>query len=279
MEKLLTKFGAVAIALAMSGLPAVALAESGNGETQGNAVQVTSVQAEQVQKTSEAAREGQKQRAEVSREQQKNQLEEEKGQSEATSSNDRGGNQIDENQNDDGEINLDLEDDSNPATSFEDLKQKIEKRRGQLEQEVASTTEADKNIVENANPVRLAVHSLLASKELLGGIGQQVSEIAKQMNDSVATTTNAEAKVQARSFITRLLFGGDSAAADVIARQVAQNQSRIDDLNKLLGEANVPADIQTVLKAQITAIQDAQARLQALAQKEQKAWGLFSWRF
>jgi len=279
MEKLLTKFGAVAIALAMSGLPAVALAESGNGETQGNAVQVTSVQAEQVQKTSEAAREGQKQRAEVSREQQKNRLEEEKDQSEATSSNDRGGNQIDENQNDDGEINLDLEDDSNPATSFEDLKQKIEKRRGQLEQEVASTTEADKNIVENANPVRLAVHSLLASKELLGGIGQQVSEIAKQMNDSVATTTNAEAKVQARSFITRLLFGGDSAAADVIARQVAQNQSRIDDLNKLLGEANVPADIQTVLKAQITAIQDAQARLQALAQKEQKAWGLFSWRF
>jgi len=215
----------------------------------------------------------------VSREQQKNRLEEEKDQSEATSSNDRGGNQIDENQNDDGEINLDLEDDSNPATSFEDLKQKIEKRRGQLEQEVASTTEADKNIVENANPVRLAVHSLLASKELLGGIGQQVSEIAKQMNDSVATTTNAEAKVQARSFITRLLFGGDSAAADVIARQVAQNQSRIDDLNKLLGEANVPADIQTVLKAQITAIQDAQARLQALAQKEQKAWGLFSWRF
>jgi len=50
MEKLLTKFGAVAIALAMSGLPAVALAESGNGETQGNAVQVTSVQAEQVAK-------------------------------------------------------------------------------------------------------------------------------------------------------------------------------------------------------------------------------------
>ncbi len=177
------------------------------------------------------------------------------------------------------EIDLELEDDSNPATSLEDLQQKIEVRKHQLEQEVASTTEADKNIVENANQVRLAVHTLLASRDLIGGIGSQVSEIAKQVNDSVATTTNAEAQIQSRGFLARFLFGGDSAAADVISQQVAQNQQRIDDLTKLLGEANVSADIQVVLKAQIAALQDAQARLQALAEKEQKMWGLFSWRF
>jgi hypothetical protein len=185
----------------------------------------------------------------------------------------------DTNENVQGDINLELESTTTPAFSLAGLKLSIEQRKQQLQQEVASTTEADKNIVENANPVRLAVHSLLASKDLLGGIGSQVSEIAKQMNDSVATTTNAEAKIQSRGFLTRFLFGGDSAAADVISQAVAQNQQRIDDLTKLLGGANVSADIQIVLKAQITALQTAQARLEDLAQKEKSAWGLFSWRF
>ncbi len=264
--------GAVALALAMSGLPAIALAENGGGEGQGDGVQT-----QQTQQVQESAREQQKQNTEVSREQEKNQLEasssSEQAKAEEATSNDQSLEQGQE------EINLELEDDSNPAKSFEDLKQKIEIRKNQLEQEVASTTEADKNIVENANPVRLAVHALLASKDLVGGIGPQVSEIAKAMNDSVATTTNVEAKIQSRGFITRLLFGGDSASADVISQEVTKNQTRIDDLTKLLAQANVPTDIQATLQAQITALQDAQTRLQDLSQTEQKQWGLFSWRF
>jgi Tfp pilus assembly protein PilN len=99
------------------------------------------------------------------------------------------------------------------------------------------------------------------------------------MNDSVATTTNAEVKIQSRGFLTKLLFGGDTTSADVIKAEVAQNQQRIDDLTKLLAGANVSVDIKTTLSAQMTALQDAQSRLQDLAQKEQSTWGLFSWRF
>ena len=286
MNKHIYTAGISVLALAMAAMPALALAENG-GDGQGDgAVQVsataqgTTVSAG-VTATGEAAREQQKQNTEMSREQQKQQLEQEKAQLEASSTDEQGGNENvrGEDQAEQEGIHIDMEDDSSPATSLEDLKQKIEVRKHQLEQEVASTTVADQNIVENANPVRLAVHTLLASKELIGGIGPQVSEIAKQVNDSVATTTNAEAKIQSRGFLTRLLFGGDSAAADVIAQQVAQNQQRIDSLNALLGQANVSADIQVVLKAQIAALQDAQTRLQDLAQSEQKAWGLFSWRF
>ena len=286
MNKHIYTAGISVLALAMAAMPALALAENG-GDGQGDgSVQVsataqgTTVSAG-VTATGEAAREQQKQNTEMSREQQKQQLEQEKAQLEASSTDEQGGNENvrGEDQAEQEGIHIDMEDDSSPATSLEDLKQKIEVRKHQLEQEVASTTVADQNIVENANPVRLAVHTLLASKELIGGIGPQVSEIAKQVNDSVATTTNAEAKIQSRGFLTRLLFGGDSAAADVIAQQVAQNQQRIDSLNALLGQANVSADIQVVLKAQIAALQDAQTRLQDLAQSEQKAWGLFSWRF
>lgn len=284
MKKYVHVIGASVLALAMSGLPVVALAENGSGEGQdGVNVQATVNVQGQDQKASESVREQQKQQQETTREQQKNQLEQDKNQIEASSSNEQKGN---ENMRGDvkevtevPEIDLELEDDSDVASSFDDLRQKIEVRKHELEQEVASTTEADKNIVENANEVRLAVHALLSSKNLVGGIGSEVSQIAKEINDSVATTTNAEAKIQSRSFLARLFFGGDSAAADVISQAVAKNQTRISDLAALLGEANVSADIQAILKAQITALQDAQTRLQALADKEQKMWGLFSWRF
>jgi hypothetical protein len=264
--------GAFALALAMSGLPAIALAENNGGGEVGVQTQVR-VQTKGIEASSSArVGEGGQTEATSSKEQE-NQLE-------ATSSNDQKGNEnVQSGDQGNQEIDLELESTTTPAFSLAGLKLSIEQRKQELDQEVASTTEADKNIVENANPVRLAVHSLLASKDLLGGIGQQVSEIAKQMNDSVATTTNAEAKIQSRGFLTRFLFGGDSAAADVISQAVAQNQQRIDDLTKLLGGANVSVDIQIVLKAQITALQTAQTRLLDLAQKEQKMWGLFSWRF
>lgn len=266
-------FGTLALALSMSGLPAVAFAENGGGEDGAVAqVQVTAVTtAAPAGLTGERAREWQKQQVELSREEQKQQIE--------ASSTGGGRPSIKGGEREGQEIDLDLEDDSSPATSFGDLKQKIEVRKRELEQEVASTSPDHQNIVENTNPVRLAVHTLLSSKNLVGGIGPQVSEIAKQMNDSIATTTNAEAKIQSRGFLARLFFGGDSTSAEVIAQQAAQNQERIDKLTALLGQANVPADVQATLEAQITALKDAQARLQDLAQREQRAWGLFSWRF
>lgn len=177
------------------------------------------------------------------------------------------------------EIDFELEDDESPAFSFDDLKQKIEKRKHELEKEVASSSPKHKEIIENANEVRLAVHSLLASKELLGGIGSQVSEIAKKMNDSVATTTNAEAKIQSRGFFVRLFLGGDKTSAEVIVQEASQNQKRIANLTELFGKVNVPTDVQAILKEQITALETVQTHLQDLAQKEKSAWGIFSWRF
>ena len=285
MKRHFYKFGAAALALAMSGLPVVALAESNGGDGEVNTqvgVQVPGATVTTgVSGQSEFAREQQKQNAETLREQAKQQLEvareQQKQQLEASSSDQR--ENLNEDQGDQEDINLELEDDEDVAFSLDDLNQKIEVRKHQLDQEAASSTPDHQVAIEHANEVRLAVHSLLASKDLLGGIGQQVSEIAKEVDHSVASTTNAEAKLQSRGFFTRFLFGGDNVAADVISQEVAQNQQRIDILIKLLGEANVPADIQATLNAQITALQDAQARLQDLAQREQKAWGLFSWRF
>lgn len=272
MKNTFTKFGAVAVALAMSGLPAVALAEdvnAGGVSVQGDTVQEGNVQAGSV-RVQQTTREDE-QKVEITSAQ--TQGEES---AESVTSVQQGEKGLTVRQ---GRIELKLERDDDRASSLGELRQKIELRKQELDDEEASSTPETRDFMKNANPVRLAVHALLASKDLIGGIGGQVSEIAKQMNDSVATTTEVEMKIKTRGFITRLLFGGDSTSADIIAKEAAKNQANITKLTDLLNQANVSADVQVTLKAQIAALQTAQTRLQTLAEREQKAWGLFSWRF
>jgi hypothetical protein len=287
MNKNIYIVGTVALAFAMSGLPAFALAENNGTEGQGDASAQVRVQALGATATATSVT------AQVGEDQQKtNQVEPKQtqgstfGERQASSSDTqasstrpaiKGGE--DANENVQSDINLKLESTTTPAFSFGQLQKSIEQRKQELDQEEASTTPKNRDIVKNANPVRLAVHALLASKDLIGGIGQQVSDIAQQMNDSVASTTDAEAKIQSRGFFAHLFFGGDTASADVIAQAATQNQARIDSLTALLAQANISADVKATLTAQITALTDAQARLQTLATKEKAAWGLFSWRF
>ena len=273
MKKYIYAVGTVALSLVISGLPVVALAERSGSEGQGSvniSARVTGQVLGENASTSVSARAGEGGRSSGEQEHQS----EVSGRGEQASSTDTqivGGG--------DGEIDLELGDGGTPAISGEDLKQKIEVRKNQLAQLVASSSPDHQAAIANANEVRLAVHALLVSQNLVGGVGQQVSQIATEVDHSVASTTNAEAQIQSRGFLVKLLFGGDTAAAQVIDQQVAQNQKRIDDLNKLLAQANVSADIQVTLKAQIAAMQNAQTRLLDLAQKEQSMWGLFSWRF
>ena len=174
---------------------------------------------------------------------------------------------------------LSLESTTTPAFSLERLREMIQERELELEHQASSTATSTRDIVEHASRVSVAVHALLASRDLLGGIGQDVSDIARQVNESLATTTGAEAQIQSRGFWTQLFFGGDTSAADIIDREVAQNQARITALTQLLGQANVSADVRSTLEAQITAMEQEQARLQALAKQQQGLWGIFSWRF
>ncbi len=281
MKKHIYALGTFAFALSMSGIPAIAFAESNGAEgTMDTRVNATTQTRGADASVDASANVGVGTQSSSGRQNQESRGTEDDGEDEdeAVTSNDRDDDDTDESEDDDDEIELELEDDVDVAFSLDDLKKKIENRRHELEDEEASTTPKFKKAVKNANEVRLAVHGLLASRDLLGGIGQQVSEIAKSMNDSVATTTNAEAKIQSRGFFIRLLFGGDSAAADAISQAVERNQEHIDDLMELLGEANVSVDMQAVLTAQIAALQEAQVRLRNLAQKERKMWGLFSWR-
>lgn len=266
MKHYLYTTGAVALALAMSGLPAVAVAEKNGGDDARVQVAIASTSTTTVVS-------GQKPSIVGGEKEEDNEGSSTEGVESLKHNIEKAFESAKEARH------FEREDSAEQEFSAEGLKQSIEKRQHELEQEVASTTPEEQDIVKNANPVRLAVHSLLASKDLLGGIGQEVSQIAHEMNDSVATTTDAEIKIQSRGFLSRLFFGGDKQSADAINQAIARDQQNIQKLTDLLNQANITAEVKATLETQITAVKDAQARLQTLAQDEQKLWGLFSWRF
>ena len=178
-------------------------------------------------------------------------------------------------------FHLELESTTTVAFSAAQLEQMIQMRKEELNQEEASTSPQDQKIMKDANQVRLAVHALLASRDLLGtnGIGKQVSQIAQEINRSVATTTDAETQIKARGFWTTLFFGGDTQAADAIKQEVAQNQEHIQALTQLLNDASTSAQVKATLAAQVQTMQQEQDQIQALANQQASLWGLFSWRF
>ncbi len=165
------------------------------------------------------------------------------------------------------------------ASTLADLRAKREERRAELADEEASTTPKFRNVMKNANEVRLAVHTLLASEDLVGGIGPRISEIAKRMNDTVGSTTDAEAKIESRGALKKLFFGGDRTAAEAIQGAVDANNADIAKLKELLADTSISAEVATDLQAQIEVLEKAQDRLATLADKEGKRRGLFGWLF
>ena len=167
-----------------------------------------------------------------------------------------------------------------PVQNAEQLQQMIQTRRQELEAAASSTASSTREAraLRESIGMSVAVHALLASKDLLGtNVGTQVSQIAQQMNQSFQTTTEAQLQIAQRGFWTRLFFGGDTKAAGVITEAVAQNQARIAQLTRLLAQASVSAQVKAQLETQLQAMQQEQTRLSALAKQQASAWGVFSW--
>jgi hypothetical protein len=131
--------------------------------------------------------------------------------------------------------------------------------------------------VKNQNEVRIAVHSLLAMEDLSGGIGRNVSAIARDFNNSASTARVLEDRIQNRNTIIRLFFGGDRDAAGELANLTAQNQIRIMELQRLMNSASLDADVRAAMEEQVRVLEKEQLRLEQLAMLEEQDRGLFGW--
>jgi hypothetical protein len=163
------------------------------------------------------------------------------------------------------------------AQNVSELHEMVEQRKQEMNQDIQALKEHQQLVYQNQNKVRLAVHSLLAMEELVGGIGPQVSQIAEGFNMSVQATIRAEERIQSRSGFVRFFAGGDDEAAQEIKQQVIQNQERIQQLQQLSGECDCDEEVRALLQEQIQNMEQEQTRLQQLAQAELTDKGLFGW--
>lgn len=129
----------------------------------------------------------------------------------------------------------------------------------------------------NQNQVRLAVHTLLAMENLTGGIGKNVSAIAREFNNSIQSTIRAEERIQHRSRIRTAFFGGDTDAADDIEAETNRNQARIQLLKQYKEQCSCSEEVKAMIQEQITAMEQEQTRLKSLAQQEKAKKGLLGW--
>ncbi|MHA1873337.1 MAG: hypothetical protein ACTSVB_04415 [Candidatus Heimdallarchaeaceae archaeon] len=179
-----------------------------------------------------------------------------------------------ENQGEEGNITIQQQ---TKAKNKDELKQMIQEKKDELKEELKQFKAQQKEIHQNQNQVRVAVHALLAMENLTGGIGQNVSAIAKEFNNSIQATLRAEEKIQKRNALVKIFIGGDEDAANEIEQEVTQNQERIQKLTQLMEQCECDEEVKAILQEQIQNMEQEQTRLQQLAQNEKQNKGIFGW--
>lgn len=158
-----------------------------------------------------------------------------------------------------------------------EVREMIQQRQQEMQQQMEEMQNRARNVYQNQNRVRLAVHSLLAMKNMTGGIGPQVSEIAREFNNSVQETIQAEEQIQSKSGFARFFSGGNEKAAEQLEQRTQQNMERVQQLQQLREECNCSEDVKQLMQEQIQNMEQEQERLQQLAQKEKRSKGVFGW--
>ena len=158
-----------------------------------------------------------------------------------------------------------------------ELQSMVQERKQQMDQEIQGLSEKQQQVYKNQNQVRLAVHSLLAMEDLTGGIGQQVSKIARDFDNSVQKTINAEEKIESKGKFARLFTGGDKETAEELEAEATQNQQKIQELKQLKEQCECEEELKQMMQEQIQNMEQEQKRLQELAQKEKQSKGMFGW--
>ena len=162
-------------------------------------------------------------------------------------------------------------------TAAERNRQEIKAQIKLIQKENANITGlSSNNRLRNENTVRVAVQTLLAAGNISGGIGPQISAIAKEFNNSVTAQYKAEEKIENRNAISRFFFGGDSEAGEEIQQQIEANRVRLRNLDNLMNQCGEECDgeLKAMIQEQIQALEQDQNRLEELAQAEQNDKGL-----
>lgn len=163
------------------------------------------------------------------------------------------------------------------AQTMNEVRAMVQERQEEMQQEMQDLSGVQQKVYEKQNKVREAVHALLSIETLAVGIGPQVSEVAREFNNSILVTVVAEEKIQKRNALVRFFAGGEKDAAGEIEGEITQNQERIQELKQLREECACGEEVKTMMQEQIQTMEQEQERLQLLADRENNTKGVFGW--
>ncbi|MFA5098736.1 MAG: hypothetical protein WC461_00755 [Candidatus Paceibacterota bacterium] len=132
------------------------------------------------------------------------------------------------------------------------------------------------DVEEHRSAVSNFVHGLLDVADREGGIGEQVRIIAKEQNQSASTTIQAMEKVQTRSKIKTFFIGSDYKNLGALRSEMVQTENRLEQLNKLMENAQADAD-KAELQSQIQTLQQEQQKIENFVKTNESKFSLFGW--
>lgn len=163
------------------------------------------------------------------------------------------------------------------TTLHERLREEVNQTSDELENETGALPPEKQKVWKNQNEVRLAVHTFLALGEMDGGIGKNVSAIARTFNNSIRTRLQAEEQIQNRPGWLRFVAGGDEAAAETLFQNLNRTCDQIREMQRLVENCTCDNETRTLLQDQLRVMEEEQERLRALADNETADRGLLGW--
>jgi len=150
------------------------------------------------------------------------------------------------------------------------------------EQESKETTKSasprSETARENMSIVSQKVEELLTTRKEKGGIGEQVSQIAKEQKQAQDQIQTELGKVDSRKGLLKLLIGPNYQALKNMQKQMEQNQLRIQQLEQLQTQLTNQGDI-TVVQETIQVLTEQNTALQDRVTLEKQSGSLLGWLF
>jgi hypothetical protein len=154
-----------------------------------------------------------------------------------------------------------------------------EREEAQIEQPIGPTKKApSEKAREQMSVVAQEVEQLLVSPERMGGIGEQVREVARVQNQAQEQIQLHLIKIETRSGFLKRIIGPDYKAVRNLEQIMAQNQERIRSLEQLQTQVANRAD-QTQIQETVQAMVEQNNALQERLEAESQIRSLFGWLF
>ncbi|MBN1545396.1 MAG: hypothetical protein JW902_01910 [Syntrophaceae bacterium] len=146
----------------------------------------------------------------------------------------------------------------------------------QTQSQTGSVSTRSETSRERMSAVARTVEELLTSQEAKGGIGEQISAVAREQRRIQGQIEEELDKLEARKGWVRKLFGPNYKAIKSLKQQMEQNRLRIQQLTQLKNQVVNQAD-ETQLQEAIQALVEQNTALEEQTQAEEQVGSIFGW--